>query len=276
MMQAPRLDAELKHAVLAYLDVDEAAPTIEWIDALLTAYVRTVPWESASRIVRRANTPVTEDCPRWPDEFWQTAMRLGTGGTCFESNLAYFALLRALGYEGYLTINNMGAQVGCHTAIIILMKGQKWLVDVGLPIYAALPLDEAQTMRRETALLNYQTVPVGEGRFEVERTPHPRPNCFTLIDRPIDPVPYCAATTGDYGANGLFLDRVVINKVIAGELWRYDSSETPAHLEHFRHGERIDTALEGDLMSNAKTIAARFGIAVAVVQGALEIVAQRT
>lgn len=274
IMVEPILNTERKQAVLDYLGVAQAAPSVALIDQLLTAYTQKVAWESASRIVRRANTGATEDCPRWPDEFWQTAIRLGTGGTCFESNLAFFALLRALDFEGYLTINNMGEQIGCHTAIVILIEGQKWLVDVGLPIYAALPLDETQPNSRETPLLNYRTVPIGDHRFEIERSPHPRPNAFTLIDRPMDAVPYREATTRDYGAGGLFLDKVVINKVVGGQAWRFNSSEQPLHLEQFVDGVRVDHALEGDWDAVGAMVGARFGIAPEIVQGALKVVAE--
>ena len=63
-------------------------------------------------------------------------MALGTGGTCYESNYSFFGLLRRLGYTGYLTLNDIGGAVGCHSAIVILLGGQKYLVDVGFPVHA--------------------------------------------------------------------------------------------------------------------------------------------
>lgn len=269
-MVEPMLNLQTKRTVLDYLGVTEAAPSVGFLDTLLAGYTQKVAWESASRIVRRAITPATDDCPRWPDEFWQMALHLGTGGTCFESNLAFFALLRSLGFAGHLTINDMGEQVGCHTAIVIGLDGQQWLVDVGLPIYAALPLDESQPMHRATPILTYHTVPIGAGKFEIERSPHPRPNCFTLINRPIEPVAYHAATTRDYGDGGLFLDRVVINKVVDGEVWRFNSSEQPLHLEQFIKGERVDHVLEGDFDAVGAVVGRRFGIAAEIVQAALK------
>lgn len=274
-MREPMLSPSMKQAALDYLGVQQAAPSVELINDLLAGYVRRVPWESASRIVRRANTPATEDCPRWPEEFWQTAMRLGTGGTCFESNLAFFALLHTLGFEGYLTINNMGESIGCHTAIVLRIEGQKWLVDVGLPIYAALPLDAHQRMNRATDILHFHTVPIGEGKFEIERSPHPRPNCFTLIDQPVELPAYYAATTRDYGEGGLFLDKVVINKVVEGKVWRFNSSEQPLHLEQFDQGERIDFPLEGDADGRGAVIGERFGVAHEIVQQALMVLARK-
>lgn len=267
------LSLDRQPAILEYLGSQPAPPTLEFLDALLVRYTRTVPWESASRIVRRANTANTADCPRWPNEFWQTAIEHGTGGTCFESNLAFFALLRTLGFEGYLTINNMGDSIGCHTAIVILLDGQPYLTDVGLPIFAALPLNPNQPMSRTTPFLTYTTVPIAPGKFEIERSPHPKPNCFTLIDTPIDLENYVAATTNDYGDEGLFLNRVVINKVVNEELWRFSNDTTPLRMESFPEGVPIHHPIGND---PATTVANQFGIDVEIVRSALALTPTQT
>lgn len=71
------------------------------------------------------------------EEFWSDALQHGFGGTCYESSLAFYGLLDALGYEGYLTVNDMGDSRGCHAAIVLLLNGQKYLVDITIPIHAA-------------------------------------------------------------------------------------------------------------------------------------------
>src|SRR5690348_9573200 len=98
--------------ILAFLEVPSGPPDRALLDRLIAAYPARVPWESVSRIVRRARTERTEDCPRWPETFWQEAITLGMGGTCFESNCAFFALLQSLGFDGYLTVNDMNKTVG--------------------------------------------------------------------------------------------------------------------------------------------------------------------
>ncbi|MCA9956361.1 MAG: arylamine N-acetyltransferase, partial [Anaerolineales bacterium] len=133
-MSTNMLDRRLTAQVLAFLKVEASRPTLPALEKLLAAYYCTVPWESIFRIVQRAEDP----SPRWPEQFWREAMTQGAGGTCFESNYAFFALLQTLGYDGYLTINNMGESIGCHTAVVIVLDGQKWLVDVGIPLYALL------------------------------------------------------------------------------------------------------------------------------------------
>src|SRR5262245_2738246 len=211
----PVLTPDLTARVLAYLKVAPTAPDLALLDTLIAAYTRIVPWESASRIARRARVANTADCPRWPEEFWQLAIQYGTGGTCFESNYAFFSLLRALGYDGYLTINNMGQTIGCHTAIVISLGSQRWLVDAGLPLYAPLLLDNEMPTERPCPFYTYTVRPEAGDHYQIERSPHPKPVCFTLVDRPIADDDYRAATTADYQQEtGLFLHEVIVNKVL--------------------------------------------------------------
>jgi arylamine N-acetyltransferase len=269
-MSTPPLPPTLTRAVLAYLNVSAAPPTLALLDTLIAAYVRTVPWESAFRIAKRARTQNTADCPRWPETFWQDAIERGGGGTCFESNYAFFRLLLALGYDGYLTVNNMNANIGCHTAIVITIDGQSWLADVGLPLFIPIPLDPNAPTQRAGALATYHVRPDGESRYVIERNPHPSPYAFTLIDRPVGDEAYRAATTGDYGPGGLFLNRVIVNKVINEQLWRFNSAETPLRLEVFDGGERTEHMITGDV---AQVVGEHFGMDVETLRAALAVVA---
>ncbi len=260
------LSPELTRTVLSYLGVAAAPPTLDLVETIVTAYPSTVPWESAFRIVKRARARHTADCPRWPDEFWADAIARGGGGTCFENNYALFSLLRALGYEGYLTINNMGAKIGCHAAIVLHIAGERWLIDGGIPLYVPLRIDPSAPTRRDSVFHTYTVRPDGENVYQVERTKHPKPNVYTLIDTPVPDDAYRAATTADYGADGFFLDRVIITKVVDGRAWRFCSSEIPLHMESFWDGARTDHPLNGNV---AQTVGAHFGMDVDTVRAAL-------
>jgi hypothetical protein len=258
--------------ILAYLGVDAGPPALHLLDSLLDAYARRVPWESASRIVKRSIAASSDDCPRWPDEFWQDAVRYHTGGTCFESNYAFFTLLKNLGFDGYLTINDMGATVGCHTAIVILLDGTRYLVDAGMPLYAAIPLDYRAT-QRETRLHTYTATPQGQHRYSIDRDRHPRPNCFTLVDVPVSEAAYRAALTADYEAGGLFLDRVIINRVIEGRPWRFASDSLPYQMEAFHADGKTYYYVGDDLEQAAIKVAAHFEINADIFLRAMQAVA---
>lgn len=267
-MSRTKLSNKQKSDVLTHLGVVETIPTLSFLEQLVATYCRTVPWESVFRIVRRAETAEPTHCPRWPQQFWQDAIMRGSGGTCFESNYAFFALLQTLGYDGYLTINNMGDAIGCHTAIIIVLGGQKWLVDVGLPIYVPLPISRRGVMHRSSPFLHYTVQPNGRSRYQIERRPHPKQIAFTLIDNMVDDATYRAATAADYGENGLFLDFVIVNKIINHQPWRFNMNERPWRLNRFEWGKRIDTEIEGEA---AAAVAQHFGMDTAVVQQAFTL-----
>lgn len=232
-------------AVLTFLEVESAAPSPDYLRRLVEAYTRHVPWETAFRIARRASIPDTEECPRWPATFWQDAMHRGGGGTCYESNYAFFTLLTALGFEGYLTINDMNESQGCHSALVIEIDGQRWLTDVGIPLYAPIPLIRGQITQADSPFHTYTVTPTvaqtvaptataakGDS-YTISRDRHPNPYIFTLHDRPVTDAEYRAITAADYGQHGLFLDAVIIHRVMRGEVWRYNGRADPPVLERF-------------------------------------------
>lgn len=230
-------------SILAHLKLPLQPPIVDYLNELLVAYTCVVPWETVSRIVKRSLCDEPTTCVRWPDEFWGDAIKYGTGGTCFESNYAFFTLLQKLGFEGYLTINNMGDSIGCHTAIIILLDGQKWLVDAGMPLYGILPINPAETTHTKTFFHMYDARPDGPNIYQIERDMHPKPNCFTLFDKPIPDDIYRQAMIDDYGPAGLFLDRLIITKVKDSVPWRFVHNQLPLHLETYPDGTRVDTPL---------------------------------
>ena len=267
-MLAQTIHPDLHTAVLDHLQVSPDKPNLRNLDKLVSAYVRTVPWESAFRIVKRSSTKELENCSRWPEEYWIDHLEKGGGGTCFESNYAFSSILRGLGYDGYLTVNDMGESIGCHTANIVLLQGQKWLVDVGFPIYAPLPVSSNGVMHRGTPFYRYTIRPDGDGRYQIERQPHPNWIAFTLIDRQVNEEAYRCATTADYGPDGHFLQRVIIHKILDEQPWRFTSDEEPPQFTRFDNGTRIDQPIVGDI---ATAVASKFGLDEIIMRRALDL-----
>jgi arylamine N-acetyltransferase len=224
--------------ILNYLDCSSHGPTLRYLNRLIHAYIRKVPWESVSRIIKRRATPDTKDCPRLPEEFWNDALQRGFGGTCYESSLAFYSLLTSSGYEGYLTVNDMGESRGCHAAITILLGGQKYLVDVTIPIHAAVRINPRKVTQRRTLLYNYALHPVRKNVYEVTRSHHPKRVAFTLIDAPVSLPEYHVILQNDYLETGHFNKSVVMNKVINSKTTRFFSDNKPYKLERCnRHGK---------------------------------------
>ncbi len=267
-----RLSPTLQSDVMDYLGVAAAEPALALLTALVSAYTRRVPWESASRIVRYAEVPDVDQRPRGAQGFWEQALAQGTGGTCFESNWACAALLRGLGFACDLTINNMHEHVGCHTALVVHLDGQDWLVDMGYPLYVPVRIDATQTTTAASPQMGYTLTPAGPQRYTVEQQPHPKPYAFTLDTTPVDSRPYWRATCADYDSQGLFLNRVIIHKIVDERTWRFDSQEQPYCLQTFEHGTRTDHALAADPSAQ---LSAHFGMARSIIAKALACVGQQ-
>ena len=237
--------------IIDYLGLPRRAPTLRYLNRLIHAYIRTVPWESVSRIIKRHITPETKNCPRLPEEFWNDAMKYGYGGTCFESSLAFYSLLTALGYEGYLTVNDMGETRGCHAAVVIIIHGQKYMVDNTIPVHAAARIDPQNIVRRRTALFDYKLRPISENKYEVERSHRPSKNLFTLIDIPVNLPEYRTIMENDYLETGYFLKSVVMVKVVDEKAQRFFSDQLPYKLESFDRAGRMEKFIEPENLPQA-------------------------
>lgn len=269
-MDVLSISASQRDAVLAWLGVPRPTRTRPWLDALLAAYAQRVPWESASRVVRRSRAGSAEACVVSPSAFWEAALSRGHGGTCFESNAALAALLASVRIPSVLTINDRPPLAACHTALLVDADGERLVVDAGFPLYAAVPLPTAGERRVvRTPWGTFSATALGPGRYGIDQHPHPRPRAFDLVDRAV-PVPaYVAATCADYGADGLFLDRVVIKKIVGGDLWRFASGERPWLLERFRDGVRDTRVLPDGVDDAAAALAEHFSIDRTTVRDAL-------
>ncbi len=265
-----KLDNAFVDETLEFLKLRRQQPSFEYLDALIDAFIHKVPWESLFRIIKRNATPETSDCPRFPYEVWSDAMNFGGGGTCFEINYAFFALLSALGYEGYMTLNDMNEAQACHAAIVLLLGGRRHLVDVSVPLPHAFPFYPDSTAHLFTSWLNFTARPESENRYVVERAPHARPYIFTLNDVPVTEDDFEAAVEADYLPTGYFLNRVVINKMIGETAWLFNSATKPYMLEAFDHSGKHEIPLEPETL--AESLAEYFHIPAEKISTALRSV----
>jgi len=260
MTETKPLPPSLCRRILSHFGMIAQPPrTLETLQQLVTRYTRMVAWESASRILRRARQAESVDCVLLGEGFWYSHFARGTGGTCYESNYAFFGLLRWLGYDGYLTINDMGAAIGCHSAIVVLLDGRKILVDVGFPVYVILPLNADREARAECPLMDYSLSPQGGNRYLLRRESLARAHSFTLRDEPVTDADYRAIAIHDYRPDGgQFLNEIVIQKVVDEQLWRFHSDVQPWCTQEFVDGQRREHVIDDD---PAAALAQKFGIA---------------
>ncbi len=255
---------------LEFLNVRRQPPTFDYLNTLIDAFIHKVPWESVTRIIKRDARSAAAGCPRFPREVWNDAMNFGGGGTCFEINYAFFALLKALGFEGYMTLNDMSEAKKCHAAIVMLFNEQKYLVDVSAPFPRALAFFSDSTVCHYTPWLNFSIRPESENRYVIERMPHARPYNFTLNDVPVSAEDFEAAIEADYLPSGWFLNRVVINKMLGEKAWLFNSNTQPYMLEMFDYDGKHEILLKPETL--AESLAERYQIPAEKIATALSLV----
>ena len=133
----------------------------------MAAWGSHIPWESAWRITRHQVYGKPEDYARLPDAFFESALAYGTGGTCFESNLALKALLTDLGFQCELAFCDMEKELpNPHCAVTVQLEGDLLLADAGYPIPAAFPLDLSEITTVDTTTYMYRAEPTAHNRWK--------------------------------------------------------------------------------------------------------------
>jgi len=121
------------------------------LDRLHRAFLREVPFENVTKLIKAARTGASPASIRTPVEFWEEHLRWGSGGTCFAATFAYQFLLRYMGFTSRLLFCHLPAEVRqAHAALLVTADEGEVLVDVGYALPAPVPLSEAGAIRRRT------------------------------------------------------------------------------------------------------------------------------
>lgn len=203
--------------ILAYLGVECQPPTLDFLNALLFAWAKNIPWESASRMARhsQSSSAAPEDFAWLPDTFFPKAVELGTGGTCFESNLAQKALLDELGFESTFAFCDMNPDwENPHCSLIVTLDGERYMADAGFPVPAAMRLDPQQTTTADVPVYRYHAIPTSDERWRIERTSGAHhEQIFTIKGAPIERANFMARLLRDHEVDGYFLNEVIISQM---------------------------------------------------------------
>jgi N-hydroxyarylamine O-acetyltransferase len=132
-------------AMLARLGFDAApAPELGGLAAVYEAWCRTVPFDN---LVKRIHLATRDPAPfpnADPQGFFDSFLAHGTGGTCWPSSLALFALLRALGFDARLAsgamADHLSGPVHTHGTIIVRVDDEQYWVDSSMLTDRPVPL----------------------------------------------------------------------------------------------------------------------------------------
>lgn len=264
---------KMTQSILHYLGIEKAKPSVDYLQKLITAYTTTVPWESLSRILRKDKLIEPEKCFRLEAEFWKDAITYGLGGTCYESNLAFDYLLASLGFETYLTINEVKDKGSFHSAIIVIINATKFIADIGYPLYAPIPLNKGKATFVKQQKIEYCATYLSEDSYVIENRPHPKPYLYHLTDKQVCRNNYLETGIDDYGEKGLFLDRIIIRKVKQGIPTRFDSEDLPFNIHQLQNGLKTKQYLDRE--NSIATLSEFYNINIDILEQAFQLLAKR-
>lgn len=211
-------------AILQHLKLELYQPNKAFLDQILKAWSRYIPWESASRIARHRKP---EDSPahyaRFPADFFTNALQYGTGGTCFETNLALHHFLRDLGFSSTLHFCDMeGSISNPHCALIVTVEDTAYLADAGYPVPAALPLIPDQNTQIETTVYQFVAEAQGQNTWQIWRKAAAyEAKAFAIKAEVISESDFRMRLIQDHEPDGLFLDNVIISRTNDEDMLRY-------------------------------------------------------
>ncbi|RYF90184.1 MAG: arylamine N-acetyltransferase [Chitinophagaceae bacterium] len=260
--------------ILKHLNVKEHSPTLQYLQELITAYCSIVPWENVSKIVKKTVCNKPADCVRLEEEFWTQSFKYGTGGTCYESNWAFYKLLKTLGFDCYLTINKIADKSSVHSAIIVTINRSGYIADIGYPLYAPIPIVENGIHHSKYEGTTYRSTCIGNNEYLIENFPHPKPYLYHLSDIPVSEQDYLKVAIADYCDSGLFLDRIIIRKIINNTPTRFDSQDLPYNIHQLQNGTKTRNSIGEENLFNA--LSEFYSLNMDVISKAFEILKRRT
>jgi N-hydroxyarylamine O-acetyltransferase len=166
--------------------------------AVYLAWCRNVPFDNLVKRIHLASGSA-EPFPNGPPEaFFASYLEHGTGGTCWPSSGALFALLDALGFDvrrgsAAMGDDGTGDRLHSHGTVIARLDGGEFWVDSSMLTDRPLPLRHDSTTRLDDRINPVRAEPVGDGwrviwRFAIADGEMP---CF-LLDDDVDEAHYLA------------------------------------------------------------------------------------
>lgn len=159
-------------------------------------------------------------------------------------------LLKSLGFETYLTINKIEDKSSLHSAIIVKLDSIKYIVDIGYPLYAPIPINKNKVCVIRLNNIEYRSTYLSDENYLIENHPHPQPYLYHLTDIPVSSKDYLKICTDNYGEKGLFLDRIIIRKVKNGVPTRFDVEDLPYNIHLLQNGQKSKHLLDEDKMNS--------------------------
>jgi N-hydroxyarylamine O-acetyltransferase len=145
-----RLTESTRARVLARLGLSNVRPDPDTLQQLYRAWCRSVPFDNVrKRIALRAGN--SEALPGGTaEDFFGAWLAHGTGGTCWPTSNALYALLRECGFAVRRIAASMhDIDVPNHGSVVVRFAGEDYLVDSSILCETILPLRRGERVQRD-------------------------------------------------------------------------------------------------------------------------------
>jgi N-hydroxyarylamine O-acetyltransferase len=118
-------------------------PNLAGLSALYRAWCAHVPFDNTRKMIALAGGAGRPLPGTSADDFFTSWLAHGTGGTCWPSSNALYAILRAAGFDARRVVGSMrDLGVLNHASVKVRLDAQDWLADSSMLTNAPLPLGE--------------------------------------------------------------------------------------------------------------------------------------
>jgi arylamine N-acetyltransferase len=159
--------------VLEKLGLNER-PSIDLgsLNAVYAAWCGGIPFDNVRKRIWFAGDRATPVTGGDPTEFFENWLAHGTGGTCWPTSGAMYALLRSLGFPArriagaMINAGDLNPEDAGHGSVLVALDGVDHLVDASILAFEALPLVPGQRTRSGPGIHAIEAVPADTG-FDV-------------------------------------------------------------------------------------------------------------
>ncbi|HEY6930583.1 MAG TPA: arylamine N-acetyltransferase [Thermoanaerobaculia bacterium] len=217
--------------ILEALDLSRAEPGTGFLEALLDRFNARVPFETATKILRSAQSLPPEEKPRWPDVFWTDHLEKGAGGTCFARVAAFGALLSALRFRCRTVLGRVERDFD-HASLLVEDRHGLWICDAGFPLPALVPA-RASEVETELGRLGVEETARGFRVQFLEGVPE-GPRSLEIFTRELSTGEYDGHWRATFRADSRFLAAVAVRSQTRGRVVSFAGGEVRVDDRHTR------------------------------------------
>jgi N-hydroxyarylamine O-acetyltransferase len=182
--------------VLERLGLSDRPPVdLAGLNAVYAAWCASTPFDNVQKRIWFAGDRTTPVTGGDPTEFFANWLAHGTGGTCWPTSGAMYALLRSLGFPARRIAGSMvhagdrNPQEAGHGSVLVALDGVDYLADASILAFETVPLVRGQRAGTGPGIHAIEAVPTDTGFDVLWRSGRDRETPVTFRTRPqFDPV----------------------------------------------------------------------------------------